>query len=70
MDEKAIHEALVGQFGEKIVSADLEVASPFAVVATEAIVEVAEFSKTDSALAMDNLMCLSGAEFSCNFGGC
>ena len=63
MDEKAIHEALVGQFGEKIVSADLEAASPSAVVATEAILDVAEFCKTDSALAMDNLMCLSGADY-------
>lgn len=63
MDEKAIHEALVGRFGEKIVSADLETASPYAVVATEALPEVAEFCKTDSALAMDNLMCLSGADY-------
>jgi NADH-quinone oxidoreductase subunit C len=63
MDAKAIHDALVGRFGEKILSADLEAASPFAVVATEAIVEVAGFCKSDSALAMDNLMCLSGVDY-------
>lgn len=63
MDAKAIHDALVGRFGEKILSADLEAVSPFAVVATEAIVEVAEFCKGDSALAMDNLMCLSGVDY-------
>ena len=32
-------------------------------VATDALVEVAEFLKSDSALAMDNLMCLSGADY-------
>ena len=63
MDAKAIHDALVGRFAEKVVSADLEAASPFAVVATEAIVEVAEFCKSDSTLAMDNLMCLSGVDY-------
>lgn len=63
MDAKAIHDTLVGRFAEKVVSADLEAASPFAVVATEAIVEVAEFCKSDSTLAMDNLMCLSGVDY-------
>ncbi len=63
MDEKAIHEALVAKFGDKIVSSDLEAASPFAVVATDALPAVAEFCKTDPALAMDNLMCLSGVDY-------
>ena len=63
MDAKSIHDALVGRFSEKILSADLEAVSPFAVGATEAIVEVAEFCKGDSALAMDNLMCLSGVDY-------
>jgi len=63
MDTKAIHDALVRRFGEKILSADLEVASPFAVVATEDLVTVAEFCKNDPALAMDNLMCLAGVDY-------
>jgi len=63
MDAKDFHGALVGRFGEKILSADLEVASPFAVVATEDLVAVAEFCKSDPALAMDNLMCLAGVDY-------
>lgn len=63
MDAKAIHDALVGRFGERVLSADLEAASPFVVVATESLVEMAEFCKSDSALAMDNLMCLSGVDY-------
>ena len=63
MDAKAIHDALVARFGEKILSADFEVASPFAVVATEDLVEVAGFCKSDPALAMDNLMCLAGVDY-------
>ncbi len=63
MDAKAIHDALVARFGEKIFSADFEVASPFAVVATEDLVEVAGFCKSDPGLAMDNLMCLAGVDY-------
>ncbi len=63
MDVKAIHDALVARFGEKILSADFEVASPFAVVATEDLVEVAGFCKSDPGLAMDNLMCLAGVDY-------
>ncbi|MEE8148124.1 MAG: NADH-quinone oxidoreductase subunit C [Longimicrobiales bacterium] len=63
MDAKAIHDALVARFGEKILSADFEVASPFAVVATEDLVEVAGFCKSDPGLAMDNLMCLAGVDY-------
>ena len=60
MDAKAIHETLVAKFGEKITGAGLEAASPFAVVAADAIAEVAAFCKADPGLAFDNLMCLSG----------
>jgi len=63
VDAKAIHERLTGRFGEKITGANLETASPFAVVATEAIVDVAEFCKSDPDLAFDNLMCLAGADY-------
>ncbi len=40
MEPSVIHEKLVGKFGEKIVSADLEAASPFLVVASDAIAEI------------------------------
>jgi NADH-quinone oxidoreductase subunit C len=63
MDAKAIHEKLVARFGEKVTGAGLEAASPFAVVAPEALVEAATFCKEDPELAFDNLMCLSAADY-------
>jgi NADH-quinone oxidoreductase subunit C len=63
MDAKAVHERLTQKFGEKITGANLEAASPFAVVAVEAIGEVAAFCKADPDLAFDNLMCLAGVDF-------
>jgi NADH-quinone oxidoreductase subunit C len=63
MEARAIHEKLVAKFGEQVLSADLEAASPFAVVATDAIAEVAAFCKEDADLAFDNLMCLSGVDY-------
>jgi len=63
MEPRAIHEKLVARFGEKITGADLEVASPFAVVARDAIAEVAAFCKADPELVFDNLMCLSGVDY-------
>ena len=63
MDAKAIHERLAGKFADKVTGANLEVASPFAVVAADAIVEVAGFCKSDPGLAFDNLMCLSAVDY-------
>src|SRR2546426_315407 len=63
MDAKAVHERLVTRFGDRVTGANLEVASPFAVVAAGAIVEVAGFCKGDPALAFDNLMCLSAVDY-------
>jgi NADH-quinone oxidoreductase subunit C len=63
MDARAIHEALALRFGDRISGAGLEAGSPFAVVATHAIAEVAAFCKSDPALALDNLMCLSGVDY-------
>jgi NADH-quinone oxidoreductase subunit C len=63
MDAKDIHEKLAARFGERVLSVDLEAASPFAVVATEAIADVAAFCKEDAELAFDNLMCLSGVDY-------
>ncbi len=63
MDAKAIHDKLVAQFGPKITGEGLAAGSPFSVVATEAIAEVAAFCKSDPELAFDNLMCLAGVDF-------
>jgi NADH-quinone oxidoreductase subunit C len=63
VDAKAIHERLAAKFGEKVTAVNLEVASPFAVVATDAIVDVGTFCKTDPDLAFDNLMCLSAVDY-------
>jgi NADH-quinone oxidoreductase subunit C len=63
MDAKAIHDKLVARFGEKVTGEGLAALSPFSVVATEAIAEVAAFCKSDPELAFDNLMCLSGVDY-------
>jgi NADH-quinone oxidoreductase subunit C len=63
MEPKAIHERLSARLGDKITAANLEVASPFAVVTADAIVEVASFCKSDPDLAFDNLMCLSAVDY-------
>ncbi len=63
MDAKAIQERLSARFGDRVTSVNLEVASPFAVVAKDAIVEVAGFCKSDPDLAFDNLMCLAGVDY-------
>jgi NADH-quinone oxidoreductase subunit C len=63
MDAKAVHERLVSRFGDKITGVNLEVQSPFAVVAAEAIVEVATFCRDEPALAFDNLMCQSAVDY-------
>ncbi len=63
MDAKTIHEKLVARFGEKITGAGLEAGSPFAIVAADAIAEVAAFCKATPELAFDNLMCLSAVDF-------
>jgi NADH-quinone oxidoreductase subunit C len=63
MDPKDIAARLSGQFGDKITATNVEVAQPFAVVATDAIAEVVAFCKNDPDLAMDNLMNLSGVDF-------
>jgi NADH-quinone oxidoreductase subunit C len=63
VDAKAIHEALVAKFGERITGAELEAGTPFAIVATDAIAEVAAHCKAEPALAFDNLMCLSAVDY-------
>jgi NADH-quinone oxidoreductase subunit C len=63
VDAKAIHERLAARFAEKITGAQLEALDPWAVVAPEAIAEVAAFVKNDPDMAFDNLMCLSGVDY-------
>jgi NADH-quinone oxidoreductase subunit C len=63
VDAQSIHAALTAKFGEAITGADLAAGSPFAIVKPEAIAEVAAFCKADPALALDNLMCLSGVDY-------
>ena len=63
MDAKTIHERLVAAFGEGITSVNLEAASPFVVVATDVIVDVATFCKNERELSFDNLMCLSAVDY-------
>jgi NADH-quinone oxidoreductase subunit C len=63
VDAKAIHERLAAKFGEKVTAVNLEVASPFAVVAADAITDVGAHCKADPDLAFDNLMCLSAVDY-------
>jgi len=63
MDAKAIHERLVAKFADKVTAVNLEVASPFTVIAADAIVEVARFCKDDPDLAFDNLMCQAAVDY-------
>jgi NADH-quinone oxidoreductase subunit C len=63
MDAKAIHETLVAKFGDRITGTGLDAVSPFVVVATDAIAEVAAFCKAAPELAFDNLMCLAAVDY-------
>jgi NADH-quinone oxidoreductase subunit C len=63
MDAKAIHEKLVAAFGERVTGVNLEAASPYVVVATDAIAEIASFCKAEKDLSFDNLMNLSAVDY-------
>ena len=63
MDGKGILEKLSARFGDTVVSSNVEVLQPFAVVATDQIAEVGAFLKNEPDLAMDNLMCLSAVDY-------
>ena len=63
MDAAAIHARLKDRFGDKLVAFQAEGLQPWAVVAPDAIAEVAAFAKSDPALAFDNLMCLSAVDY-------
>ena len=63
MDPAGIHGRLAGQFGDRITAFQAEALQPWAVVAAEAIGEVAAFCKLEPDLAFDNLMCLSAVDY-------
>ncbi len=63
MDAAGIHGRLAGQFGDRIPAFQAEALQPWAVVAAEAIGEVAAFCKLEPDLAFDNLMCLSAVDY-------
>jgi NADH-quinone oxidoreductase subunit C len=63
MDSAAIHERLKAQFGERIAGFEAAAAQPWALVAADAIAEVAGFCRSDATLAFDNLMCLSAVDY-------
>ena len=63
MDAAAIHQRLQERFGEKILAFEEKALQPWAVVAADAIAEVAEFCKADGDLAFDNLACLSAVDY-------
>jgi NADH-quinone oxidoreductase subunit C len=63
MDAAAIHQRLVERFGDKITAFEAAALQPWAVVAAEAVAEVAAFAKSDPDLFFDNLMCLSAVDY-------
>jgi NADH-quinone oxidoreductase subunit C len=63
LDAPSIHGRLKDRFGEKIVAFQAETLQPWAVVAPDAIAEVAAFVKSVPALAFDNLLCLSAVDY-------
>ena len=63
MDAAAVHARLADRFKDKITAFQAETLQPWAVVAPEAIAEVAAFCKADPDLAFDNLMCLSAVDY-------
>ena len=63
MDAKAIQERLASRFGDKLTAFQAEALQPWAVVAAEAIAEVAAFCKSEPELGFDNLMCLSALDY-------
>ena len=58
-----IHQRLTSQFGERITAFQADALQPWAVVAADAIADVAAFCKSDRELAFDNLMCLAAVDY-------
>lgn len=58
-----ILQILQEKFPGKILKSEMGVIDPFAVVASDAVVEICAFLKGNSELAFDTLMCLSGVDY-------
>jgi NADH-quinone oxidoreductase subunit C len=63
LDAAAVHERLKAKFGDKLTGFDASAKQPFAVIAADAIADVAAFLKAEPELAFDNLMCLSAVDY-------
>ena len=63
MDAAAIHARLQDRFGEKVTAFEGGALQPCALIAPEAVADVAAFVKADPELAFDNLMCLSAVDY-------
>jgi NADH-quinone oxidoreductase subunit C len=63
MEPAAIHQRLAEKFGAKITAFEAGAMQPWAVVAPDAVVEVAAWLKVQPDLAFDNLMCQSVVDY-------
>jgi NADH-quinone oxidoreductase subunit C len=63
MDAPSVHQKLKDAFGERVLHFEEKALQPWAVVAPEAIADVAAFCKADPGLLFDNLMCLSAVDY-------
>ncbi len=62
MDAAAIHERLRARFGGQVTAFEGAGLQPFALLAPEAVAEVAAWAKSDPELRFENLMCLSAVD--------
>lgn len=62
MTPQAIHDKLKAKFGDAILAFDANPLEPFVKVKPEAIREVCGFLKTETDLAFDYCMCISGVD--------
>jgi NADH-quinone oxidoreductase subunit C len=63
MDAPSIHGKLKDTFGDRILSFEEKALQPWAVVATEAVDEIAAYCKNHPDLLFDNLACLSAVDY-------
>jgi NADH-quinone oxidoreductase subunit C len=63
LDAAAVHDRLKARFGDQVAHFEAAALQPFAVVASEAVADVAAFLKAEPELCFDNLMCLSAVDY-------
>lgn len=63
MDARAIHERLAGQFGDRVLGADVEAIDPWIEVAASALVEVCLYLRDQLELRFNLLNCISGVDY-------